>query len=109
LLTRAFHDHDTLLDPNDIATAVEKFMQKPAVRHFTGPIEVRADRLFCVRDWKGWVTNLNVNVSGGLLTDATANHFFMFLRRRGADTFHVCVGSARMCPFETPNGHPSTL
>ena len=83
VLARAIVNNDTLLDPSDINRVIHEFMAKPSIRSYLGRIPVLAERLLVVRNWKLWTDALHSTIEGGLLSDLTSNHFFMFVTRRG--------------------------
>lgn len=74
---------DCLLDPDDIMNIIRRTMQKPALQEFLKSCDVAVQRLGVVRDWKAWHGALRVEMSGGLLVDSTALHYFLFIRRDG--------------------------
>ncbi len=51
------------------------------MKNFLGPIEVDSERVYCT---KIWLDHLKSTIDGGLLVDETANHFYMFLERKGS-------------------------
>lgn len=53
------------------------------LQRFVGNVPVQAERLFCVRDFKVHYESMDLTLEGGLLEDTTANHFYMFLLRKG--------------------------
>ncbi len=45
---------------------------------------MKAHRLFVVRDFAKHYDCLGLTIEGGLLADSSANHFFMFMARKGS-------------------------
>lgn len=69
------------MDPTDIGRVVLDVFQKSSMRPFLQKSKVSAQRLLVVRDWQAWHKHLKVEMQGGLLVDATAAHFFLFMKR----------------------------
>ena len=64
---------------------IKKELARPGVRSWLGVTEAHVSVVEGYRPWRDHLTErLRVEVKGGLLVDASANHFFLFLLRRGA-------------------------
>ena len=59
-------------------------LAKPGVRSWLGNARVHVSKLDAVYGWKDHLEKQGVSVAGGLLLDATANHSFTFVRRKGS-------------------------
>ena len=83
---------DNLQDPNDVMDVMVREIQRPALRGWVGlGSVVSAVKLDAVRLWKGHFSGpQQAKLSGGLLEDATANHCFVYMLRRGGASF--CFG-----------------
>lgn len=84
ILARRIANTDTLMDPEDTALCIQKELSRPGFRSFLGAsTELNVKKLDAVRDWKSHWQSLGVSLGGGLLEDASGNHFFLMLRRQG--------------------------
>ena len=84
ILARRIANADSLMDPTDTMNCISTELARPGLRSFIGSsTEIRVQKLDCVRDWKSHWEKHGVSLSGGLLDDATANHCFVMLQRKG--------------------------
>ena len=85
ILARRISAADDLQTPQDVMQTMLSEMARPAMRSWVGlNTQVNAMKLDCPRSWKTHFTGpQQVNLSGGLLEDATSNHCFIFMLRRG--------------------------
>ena len=74
-----------LQTPQDVMQTMLSEMSRPAMRSWVGlNTQVNAMKLDCPRSWKTHFTGpQQVTLSGGLLEDATSNHCYIFMLRRG--------------------------
>ena len=72
---------DCLLDPDDIIRVIRHTLEKPALKSFLNSVDTQVSRLPVARDWQAWHNNFRMEMSGGLLVDATALHSFVFISR----------------------------
>jgi hypothetical protein len=76
---------------------IKKEVAKPGVRSWLGVTEVHVEVVEGYWPWRDHLTErVRVEVKGGLLTDVSANHLFLFLLRRGA-SFNESVGPSVGC------------
>ena len=61
-------------------------LSKPALMRWLGGARVQVSKLDAVYNWKIHLQQQGVTLEGGLLVDATANHSFTFVRRKGSKT-----------------------
>ena len=89
IIVRAVRSRDSLQDPDDVCAVIEEVLQKPSLRSYLGRrCRARATRQPAMGDWKGILgadakSGMHIELSGGLLVDATANHSYTFLARMG--------------------------
>ena len=69
-------------------------MKKPALESFLTSCDVSAALSPAVRDWQAWHNDLRLTISGGLLLDATAFHFFLLTERQSRNPSRVLDNSA---------------
>lgn len=75
---------DALTDPDHMVAVIKSLMEKLHIHQWLGAdCEVRVERITDVRDWNGWFRHLGISLEGGLLSEATGIHAFIFLRRKG--------------------------
>lgn len=84
LLARRISNTDTLLDPESTIEVITKELQRPGIRQWIGSTtELHISKLNATRNWRdNWKTQ-GVALEGGLLEDATANHSFVMMSRKG--------------------------
>lgn len=84
LLAQAMRTVDCLSDADDIVRTIRRLMEKLHIQHWVGAdCEVHVEKLNDVRDWNAWFRLMGVDFEGGLLSDATGVHGFLFMRRKG--------------------------
>ena len=88
ILSRRISACDRLYSPQSIIEKIVDELHRPALRSWIGlSSEIHCQKLDSVRAWKGhFASTEQVGLSGGLLDDDTANHFFLMLLRRGSDS-----------------------
>lgn len=61
---------------------------RPGVRSWVGSMtEVHVEKLSVVRNWRDNWRAMGISLEGGLLVDATANHVFVLMSRKGFAIF----------------------
>ena len=84
ILARRVANTDKLLDANDTMQLLQQELERPGFRSWVGSTtEVSVSKLDATLNWRDHFRCQGVSVSGGLLTDATANHVFVFMQERG--------------------------
>lgn len=89
IIVRAVRSRDSLQDPDDVCAVIQEVLQKPSLRSYLGHrCRAHASRQPAIGDWRGMLgadakSGMHIELSGGLLVDATANHSFTFLARMG--------------------------
>lgn len=78
ILSRRISACDRLYSPQSIIEKIVDELHRPALRSWIGlASEIHCQKLDSVRAWKGHFSSTEqVGLSGGLLDDDTANHFF---------------------------------
>ena len=97
ILSRRISACDRLYSPQSIIEKIVDELHRPALRSWIGlASEIHCQKLDSVRAWKGHFSSTEqVGLSGGLLDDDTANHFFLMMLRRGS-----ALGKARGFGYE---------
>lgn len=85
ILARRIAATDQLKSPSSVIETLQRELQRPGLRAWVGQdTEVHVQKLDAVRAWRGHFTAAQqVSLSGGLLEDASGNHCFLTLMRRG--------------------------
>lgn len=84
VLSRRISRTDSLLTADDVVSCLHDELKRPGLRSWLGATtEVHVEKLNVVRNWRDNWRSLGVNLEGGLLVDATANHVFVLLSRKG--------------------------
>ena len=73
---------DVLADGEDVAQKIEAVLHRIGVRKWIGnDATIRCQFITGTRPWKEWLAATHANFSGGLKTDETGLHSFIFMRR----------------------------
>ena len=84
VLARRISNCDSLLDANDTIKVVRDELSRPGLRAWIGSnVELHVQKLDAVRDWKQVWKPQGIGLSGGLLEDASSNHVFLMMTRKG--------------------------
>ena len=63
---------------------IDEELRRPGLRRWLGSkTEVHVSKMDACRAWKDHWSPLKVGLQGGLLEDKSANHAFVFIRRKG--------------------------
>ena len=85
LISRRIASCDKLYSPKTVMEKITEELNRPALRSWIGlGCEIHCQSLDSVRAWKSHFFDVQrASYAGGLLDDSTANHFFLFMLRRG--------------------------
>ena len=84
ILARRIANEDCMMNPTDTIRVIHNELSRPGLRSWIGAqTEVNVTKLDCVRNWLSNLKGYGVGLSGGLLDDTTANHFFLMMQRKG--------------------------
>ena len=84
IISRRISSCDKLSSPESVQEKILTELERPALRSWIGlQTEIHCQKLASVRAWKGHFHTQQVSFAGGLLEDHSANHFFLFMLRRG--------------------------
>eukprot|EP00913_Durusdinium_trenchii_P005349 g4990.t3 len=82
LIATAMKYIDILSDGLDVAAKIENVLNRIGVRHWIGQkARIRVQYISGVREFKNWLSAAPVTFAGGLKTDETGLHAFIFMRR----------------------------
>lgn len=84
ILARRVANCDAFKTPEDVKGILMTEMQRPGLKSWIGlNCQVSVTKLNAVHSWKSQFAAEQVGLSGGLKDDATGNHCFLMLKRRG--------------------------
>ena len=89
VIARAMQFCDRLEDVWAVAERVRGVLRQPGLQHWFEGAEVEVDVLESVRQWDAWFARLGIKWAGGMLSDSTSLHCWMFLGRRGVAFTHL--------------------
>jgi hypothetical protein len=95
---------ECLLDPDSIIDVIMSTMKKPALESFLKSCDVSAALLPAVRDWQAWHNDLRLTISGALLVDATAMHFFFLTDRESRNQRPMLEHGSAECLLSKTSG-----
>jgi hypothetical protein len=104
ILARSINSMDCLLDPDSIIDVIMSTMKKPALESFLKSCDVSAALLPAVRDWQAWHNDLRLTISGALLVDATAMHFFLLTDRESRNHRPMLEHGSAECLLSKTSG-----
>ena len=100
ILARRISSCDSLKSPQSVISTLESELARPGLKSWIG---LQTATVVCkidsVRDWKTHFAPQQVNISGGLKEDTTANHCFLMMQRRGSWRKKQCF--EHICLHET--------
>ena len=83
VISRAMQSVTRISDIADLVQKIEYFLRRPALRQWFGEdTRVCVVHLTSVRNWKAYFGALRINYAGGMKTDITAIHCWMFMLRK---------------------------
>ena len=84
VLARKIASCDRFQSPDSVIAILEAELHRPRLRGWIGlSTKISVCKLDYVRAWKDQFAAQQVNLSGGLLQDASGNHVFLLMLRRG--------------------------
>lgn len=84
VLARKLATEARLLTPDDAISCIRTVLTSPAIHSWIGSsTRISVKKLDRIRDWRTHFAQVGVKLSGGMLRDATANHLFAFMLRKG--------------------------
>jgi len=84
VIARRIANETRLLDADSTVFVVQQELQRPGLRQWVGSTtELNISKFNASRDWKNHWSPQGTKLQGGLLEDATANHAFILLCRKG--------------------------
>jgi len=91
IVARRIANQDSMLDAQSVVEIVKMELERPGIRAWIGAhTQLHVQKLDATRNWRdNWLAQ-GITLEGGLLEDATANHVFMMMARKGS-------------VFQTPN------
>ncbi|CAK9029740.1 RRM domain-containing protein [Durusdinium trenchii] len=102
LIATAMKYIDILSDGLDVAAKIENVLNRIGVRHWIGQkARIRVQYISGVREFKNWLSAAPVTFAGGLKTDETGLHAFIFMRRSDLPANINIVAHGRGAAYET--------
>jgi len=84
ILARKVASCDRFQSPDSVIAILQAELQREGLRGWIGlSTKISVCKLDFVRAWKDQYASQQVNLSGGLLEDASGNHVFLLMLRRG--------------------------
>ena len=84
VLARRISNCDCILHAEDTIGVIKEELSRPGVRAWLGSTtELHVQKLDACRDWKAAWQNQGIKLEGGLLEDASSNHVFLMMQRKG--------------------------
>jgi hypothetical protein len=94
ILARRLATETSLLHPDDAIRCIKHTLNLPTVRAWLGKNTItEVSKMDAVHDWRNHLPLFMVGLEGGMLVDATSNHLFVMMRRRGAATKSLAMMS----------------
>ena len=86
IIARSFQFVDSLEDVWAVVEQLKRILNKPSLRRFIGgdSVEVTVEYMEGCRDWAKYLSELNIRLAGGLLSnrDTPSNHMFIFMHHK---------------------------
>ena len=84
ILARRIAALDSLKSPASVIDTLKSELDRPGLKAWVGlNTTTSVVKMDAVRDWKAFFNPQKVNLSGGLKDDASSNHCFLMMCRRG--------------------------
>lgn len=92
IIARRIASTDSLLTPEDVIATITRELSRRSIQDwYTCTLHVA--KLDAVRNWDSFLDALRTNYEGGLLEDASANHMFVMVLRKGCQNQSAFISS----------------